>query len=98
MKTAFPVTKNPLADLQTLITSQLNFRQILDFGRYLVRVDPDAGRGWFKSEIKTGTFAGTLHMDGKQVISASEPVPPQVLAALERAGYMTDIVRCATGS
>lgn len=96
MKTNFPIAKNVLADLHTLVTSQFKFSQILDFGRYSIRVDPMAGRGWFKSEIRTGTFAGTLHFDGKQVISSSEPLPPQVLSALERAGYMTDIVRCAT--
>lgn len=93
MKTLFPQAKNPLTSLQELVTAAYTFKQILDFGRYTVRVDPDSGRGWFKSEIGQGIFAGTLHFDGAQLISASDDLPPQVASTLRRAGYTIDTVR-----
>ena len=61
--------------------------QILDFGRYTVRVDPAAGRGWFQSELKGPDFSGTLHFAGLELISASRELPPQVRSTLMRAGY-----------
>lgn len=86
----------PLAQLQELTVQKLVFRQVLDYGRYTIRIDPDAGRGWFKSEILSGQTTGTLHFDGKQVVSTSEELPPQVESALHRAGYLTDLL-CAAG-
>lgn len=88
MTSQFPTAKNPLTALQELITKAFNFSQVLDFGRYTVRVDPVNGRGWFKSEIKTGTFAGILEFDGKYY-RCNEELPPQVAATLERAGYLS---------
>lgn len=88
MKTTFPQTKNPLASLQEFVVRPADFSQILDFGRYTVRVDPQAGRGWFKSEISVGQFTGTIHIDQQRVVSVSAELPPQVRIALERAGYV----------
>ena len=87
MKTRPPIASNPLADLHSFVVRSSAFTTILDFGRYLIRLDPTTGRGWFKSEISTGTFAGTMHFDGADLISTSYELPPQVRIALVRAGY-----------
>ena len=87
MKTRFPIASNPLADLHNFVIKSSAFTTILDFGRYLIRLDPTTGRGWFKSEIQTGTFAGTMHFDGADLISTSYALPQQVRSALLRAGY-----------
>lgn len=73
--------------VQYLVSAPSSFTQILDFGRYTVRVDPAAGRGWFQSDIQVGSFAGTLHFDGLALISCSTEMPPQVRSTLQRAGY-----------
>ena len=97
MKSTLPTGKNPLTALQEFLVSSYNFRQILDFGRYTVRIDTETGRGYFKSNIDVGNFVGTLHFQGKLLISASAELPLQVKIALERAGY-TFSVLSAIGS
>lgn len=88
MASKLPTGKNPLTALEELLVSSYHFRQILDFGRYTVRIDTAAGRGYFKSEIGVGSFAGTLHFHGQALISTSSELPPQVRLTLERAGYL----------
>lgn len=85
MKTTFPAAKNTLDSLNKL---QVATMQILDFGRYTIRVDPKTGRGWFRSDISQAQLAGDLEFDGKYYRSTEE-LPPQVVIALERAGYFS---------
>lgn len=90
MKNYFPQAKNSIATLQEFSIKKLTFRQVLDFGRYIIRVDPDAGEGYFESEVKIGQFAGKLHLIAGRLASFEAPgdeLPPQVKIALQRAGY-----------
>ncbi len=88
----FPTGKNPLIALHELVTTKLVFRQILDFGHYDIRMDPDQGRGWFSSKFGKGD----IHAKNRQV--TSNTLPTQVRLALERAGYDTRNVRSDSGS
>lgn len=78
--------RNRLAELLARIKN-ITFPQVLDFGRYSIRLAPALGLGYFHSQIGVGTFAGTIHLRGIQVVSTSSEMPPQVRLALQRAGY-----------
>lgn len=82
--TRFPATKNVLTPLSDLRVAPV---QILDFGRYTIRIDAQGLYGWFRSEINVGNFTGALEFDGKYFRCDAE-LPPQVSIALERAGYL----------
>lgn len=78
--------RNRVAELLARIQN-IRFPQVLDFGRYDIRIAPALGLGYFKSQIDVGTFAGSIHLQGTQVLTTSYEMPPQVRLALQRAGY-----------
>lgn len=90
MNTKFPVSSNPLLSLNEFIVKSFVYSQILDFGRYVIRIDPKAGCGYFESEIKVGQFKGRLELSNGRLERFQAPgdvLPPQVAIALQRAGY-----------
>ena len=83
-----PAGKNSLDNLNKM---QVSVMKILDFGRYVIRVDAKNKTGWFRSQISQSQIAGDITFDGPYFSSTSE-LPPQVVTALERAGYLPDTV------
>lgn len=106
MTSNLPTGKNHLTELKSLITQAFNFNQVLDYARYIVRVDPDKKVGYFESDVKIGRFAGKIVLEPSTpvrigqdaqhyALSTTAPeLPTQVLRALERAGYAINTVRC----
>jgi hypothetical protein len=78
---------NPILALQNLQVQPFNFSEVLDYGRFKIRVDPTAGRGFFEA-AKSGKFKGELHFAGKCLAHVFAPeFPVQVRLALQRANY-----------
>jgi hypothetical protein len=68
--------------------------QVLDFGRYIIRIEPGRARGFYESDLNVDQDKSDLIFDNLRLI-APLVLPPQVRLALARAGYDVTSARAA---
>lgn len=81
-----PTGTNDLANLGDLSVQQYTFSQILDYGRYDIRIDPTRDRGYYATDLAANRDRADLIFTSKRLV-APAIIPLQVKLVLHRAGY-----------
>lgn len=88
MRTNLPTGDNQVANLGEF---NVTATKILDFGRYVIRVCPQTGTGWYRSTFSNDHGDLTFETGKYSVLCTTKDLPQQVRIALVRAGYGTTI-------